>query len=108
MSTPSLYVIDLKMTLVNIIVIYVKKNEIQNIGFTIVKIVVILLIPNVFLGDAQITSLEVFTHLTATHIPLLSLRKLKITLHVTNVISLMKILFINASNVILTCTDFVH
>ena len=56
MSIPSLYVIDLKMTLVNIIVIFVKKNETQNIGSTTVKIVVILLIPNVFLGNTQIGS----------------------------------------------------
>ena len=44
------------MTLVNITVIFVKKNETQNIGFTTVKIVVILLIPNVFLGKGQIGS----------------------------------------------------
>ena len=108
MSIPSLYVIDLKMTLVNIIVIFVKKNETQNIGSTIVKIVVILLIPSVFLGNAQITSLEVFTHLIATHIPLLSLRKLKTTHYVTYVMILVIILSINVSNVILTCTNFVH
>ena len=70
--------IDLKMTPVNIIVIFVKKNEIQDIGFTIVKIVVILLIPNVFLENTQITSLEVLTHLIATYTLLLSLRKLKL------------------------------
>ena len=44
------------MTLVNITVIFVKKNETQNIGSTTVKIVVILLIPNVFLGNPQIAS----------------------------------------------------
>ena len=44
------------MTLANIIVIFVKKNETQNIGSTTVKIVVILLIPNVFLGNTQIAS----------------------------------------------------
>ena len=42
MSIPSLYVMLLKMTLVNIAVIFVKKNEILNNGSTIVKIVVIL------------------------------------------------------------------
>jgi len=36
MSIPSLYVILLKMTLVNTIVISVKKNETQSIGSTIV------------------------------------------------------------------------
>ena len=108
MSIRSLYVIDLKMTLVNIIVIFVKKNETQNIGSTTVKIVVILLIPNVFLENTRNTSLEVLTHLIATHTLLLSLRKLKTTHHVTYVISLATILSINVSNVILTCTNFVH
>ena len=42
MSIPSLYVMLLKMTLVNIAVISVKKNEILSNGSTIVKIVVIL------------------------------------------------------------------
>ena len=42
MSMPSLYVMLLKMTLVNIAVISVKKNEILSNGSTIVKIVVIL------------------------------------------------------------------
>ena len=36
MNMPSLSVILLKMTLVNITVIFVKKNESQSIGFTIV------------------------------------------------------------------------
>ena len=44
----------LKMTLVNIIMIYVKKKETQNNGSTTVYIVVILLIPNVFLENIQI------------------------------------------------------
>ena len=110
MSTPSLYVIDLKMTSVNIIVIFVKKNEIQDIGFTTVKIVVILLTLNVFLENTQITSLEVFTHLIATHTLLLSLRKLKLmmTHHDIYVIVLINILFINVSNVNLKCANFVH
>ena len=56
MSIPLLFVILPKMTLVNITVIFVKKNETQNIGSTTVKIVVILLIPNVFLGNTQIAS----------------------------------------------------
>ena len=42
MSIPSLYVMLLKMTLVNIAVISVKKNKILSNGSTIVKIVVIL------------------------------------------------------------------
>ena len=66
-SILSLSVIELKITLVNIIVIYVKKNETQSIGFTTVRIVVILLIQNVLLENTQITSLEVLTHLTVTH-----------------------------------------
>ena len=108
MSIPSFYIIDLKMTLGNIIVIFVKKNETQNIGSTTVKIVVILLIPNVFLRNTRNTSLEVLTHLIATHTPLLSLRKLKTTHHVTYVMILWNILSINVSNVILTCMNFVH
>ena len=90
MSIPLLSVIELKITLVNIIVIYVKKNETQSIGFTIVRVAVILLIQNVSLGNTQITSLEVLTHLTVTHTLLLSLRKLKTTLDVTNVMILVK------------------
>ena len=43
------FVILLKMTQVNIIVIIVKKNEMQKIGSTIVQIAFILLIPIVFL-----------------------------------------------------------
>jgi hypothetical protein len=83
MSIPSLSNILLKMTLENITVTFVRRNETKNLGSTIVQIVVILLIPNVFLGNIQITSLEVLTHLTVTHTPLLSLRKLKTTLNVT-------------------------
>ena len=90
MSIPLLSVIELKITLVNIIVIYVKKNETQSIGFTIVRIAVILLIQNVLLENTQITSLEVLTHLIVTHMLLLSLRKLKTTLDVTNVMVLVK------------------
>ena len=62
MSILSLFVLLLKMTLVNIIVISVKKNETRSIGSTIVQIAVILLIPNVFLGKTQIGSFEVLTH----------------------------------------------
>ena len=39
------------MILVNIIVIYVKKNEIQSIGFTTVQIAIIMPILDVFLGN---------------------------------------------------------
>ena len=56
MSIPSLSVILLKMTPMNIIVIFVKMNETQNIGSIIVQIAVILHIPNVFLGKSQISS----------------------------------------------------
>ena len=78
------------MNLVNIIVIFVKKNETQSIGFTTVRIAVILLIQIVLLGNTQITSLEVLTHLIVTHTLLLSLRKLKNSLNVTNVMVLVK------------------
>ena len=61
-SIPSLSVIFLKMTQVNIIVIYVKKNETQSIGSTVVNIAIIVLILNVFLGNTQIVSLEVTIH----------------------------------------------
>ena len=102
MSILSLSVILLKMTPVNIIVIYVKKNESQSIVSTTVQIAIILHIPNVLLGNIQISSLEVHTNLTVTHTPLLSLRKLKITLNVTNVVILAQSVFINVLNVIST------
>ena len=63
MSIPSLSVILLKMTLVNTIAIYVKKNETQSIGSTTVKIVVILLIPNVFLEMNQMLNNKYNGHL---------------------------------------------
>ena len=90
MSILSLSVMELKITLVNIIVIYVKKNETQSIGFTTVRIAVILLIQNVLLENTQITSLEVLTNLIVTHTLFLSLRKLRTTLDVTNVMILVK------------------
>ncbi|KAK7818313.1 hypothetical protein CFP56_041412 [Quercus suber] len=62
---------------------------------------VILLIPNVFLGHTQIASFEVLRHLIATHTPLLSLRKLKTTHHVTYVIVLVNILSINVSHILM-------
>ena len=55
MSIPSLYVILLKMTPISITVTFVKKNEIPSNGSTTVKVVVILLIPNVFLRNTQIS-----------------------------------------------------
>ena len=55
-SIPLLFVILLKMTLVNIIVTFMKKNMIQSIGSTIVQIAIILYIPNVFLGKIHISS----------------------------------------------------
>uniref|UniRef100_A0A2N9IHF2 DC1 domain-containing protein n=1 Tax=Fagus sylvatica TaxID=28930 RepID=A0A2N9IHF2_FAGSY len=90
MSIPSLSVILLKMTLVNTTAIFVKKNETQSIGSTTVKIAVILLIQNVFLGNNQIASLGVLTHLLVIHTPLLSLRKRKTTLYVADVAVLVK------------------
>ena len=56
MSILSLFNILLKMTLENITVTFVRRNETKNLGFTIVQIVVILLILNVFLGITQIAS----------------------------------------------------
>ena len=50
MSIPLLSNTLLKMTLKNIIVIFVRKNDIQNIGFITVQIVVILLILIAFFG----------------------------------------------------------
>ena len=98
MSIPSLSVILLKMTLVNIIVIFVKKNATQSIGSTIVQIAIILHIPNVFLGKTQISSNiynghlpEVLTHLFVTYTTLISLRKSKATLNVIDAILLAKI-----------------
>ena len=110
MSIPSLSVIELKMTLVNIIAIFVKKNGgTQSIGFTTVRIAVILRIQIVLLGNTQITSLEVFTILNSiTHTLLLSLRKLKTTLHVTNVMVLVKSWSINVLSVISTFTRNVY
>ena len=54
MSIPPHFVILLEMTLVNTFVISVKKNETQSIGSTTVQVAVILLIPTIFLGNAQI------------------------------------------------------
>ena len=109
MSIPSFLVMLLKMTLVNIIVIYVKKKETQNNGFTTVHIVVILLIRNVFLENIQILNLEFFTYLTVTHTPLLWFIKLKTTMHVTNVtIPAMKCFSNNVYHVISTCTGIVY
>ena len=56
MSILLLSFILLKMTPVNIIVIFVKKNATQSIGSTIVQIAIILYIPNVFLGKIQFAS----------------------------------------------------
>ena len=81
---------QLKMTLVNITIISVKKNEAQTIGSTTMQIALILHIPNVFLGYTQIGSWEALTHLIVTDTLLLSLRKLKITIHVTDVVFLAK------------------
>ena len=108
MSIPSLSVILLKMTPVNIIVIYVKKNESQSIVSTIVQIAIILHIPNVLLGNIQISSFEVHTNLTVTHTPLLSLRKPKTTLNVTIVVILAQSCFTSVPNVISTDIVIVH
>ena len=100
------------MTPMNIIVISVKKNEIQNIGSIIVQIVVILHIPNVFLGKTQMPSNTCNGHLfggantlSVTHTSLCLLRKQKTTL---DVIVLVKSWFTDVPNVISTCTIIVH
>lgn len=75
----------------------------------------ILYIPNVFLGNTQISSNTYFGHLfggVCTFVyhphPLLSLRKSKITLNVIDVIVLEKSWSINVANVISTCTIIVY
>ena len=74
------------MTQVNIIAIFVRKNETtQSIGSIIVKNVIILLIPNVFLkspyimdGETiEILSLGALTYPPSTNIPLLLFRRLR-------------------------------
>uniref|UniRef100_A0A7N2L667 Uncharacterized protein n=1 Tax=Quercus lobata TaxID=97700 RepID=A0A7N2L667_QUELO len=89
-STPSILVIQLKMILVNITIISVKKKETQTIGSTTVQIALIPHIPNIFSGNIQIGSNETLKYLIVTDNPFLSLRKLKVTLHVTNVVFLAK------------------
>ena len=69
MNIPSLSVLLLKMTPVNITVISVKKNKILSNGFTIVRIAIFLLITVVFLGTHQMSSNIYNNHLLgdATH-----------------------------------------
>ena len=57
------------MTLVNITVISVKKNETETIGSTTAQIALILHIPNVFSRNIQIGSKEALKHLIVTDIP---------------------------------------
>ena len=74
------------MTLVSITVTFVKKNEIPNNGSTIVQNVVILLIPNVFLGNTQISK---ETQLIATCFEMLHTDLIvKTTLYDTNDLSM--------------------
>ena len=56
MNIPSTSVILLKMTPVNITVIFVKKNEIPSNGSTTVQSAAFLLIVTVFLGKIQMSS----------------------------------------------------
>ena len=107
MSIHSLSAILLKMTPVNIIVIYVKENETKIIGSITVKNVAILFISNVFLEDPQISSNTYNNNLfRVAYIfdyhphSILSLRKLKTTLNVTVVVILVKSLSVNVPNVI--------
>ena len=86
------------MTQVNIIAIFVRKNETtQSIGSTIVKNVIILLIPNVFLKSPYIMNGETTEILSSgaliyppsTNIPLLLFRRLRTALIiVTSVVDL--------------------
>ena len=86
------------MTQVNIIAIFVRKNETtQSIGSTIVKNVIILLIPNVFLKCPYIVNGETTEILSSgalidppsTDIPLLLFRRLRTALIiVTSVVDL--------------------
>ena len=109
MNILSLSLIWLKMILVNITVIFVKKNETQSIGSTTVKIAVILLMLYVFLVNTQKCQLwRVLTHLIVTHTSLLSLRKLKTALNVTNVAILAMRFSFNVPGVISTCTFIVY
>ena len=85
-----------------------RRTRLKSIGFTIVRIAVILLIQIVLLGNTQIPSLEVLTHLIVTYTLLLSLRKLKTTLNVTNVMVLVKSWSINVLSVISTFTMIVY
>ena len=107
MSIHSLSAILLKITPVNIIVIYVKMNETKSIGSITVKNVAILLIPNVFLEYPQISSnthngnLFRVAYIFNYHPhSIRSLRKLKTTLNVTVVVILVKSLSVNVPNVI--------
>ena len=107
MSIHSLSAILLKMTPVNIIVIYVKENETKIIGSITVKNVAIMFISNVFLEDPQISSNTYNNNLfRVAYIfdyhphSILSLRKLKTTLNVTVVVILVKSLSVNVPNVI--------
>ena len=75
-STSLPFVILLKMAQVNIIMIFVKKNEMQRISSTIVHIAIILLIPIVFLDmpkmmkkTFEISSLGSLAHIPSISIP---------------------------------------
>jgi hypothetical protein len=95
-------VIRMKMILVvNIIVIFVKKSEIQNTGSTIVQTLVFLLIPIAFLGDFLVSSLGGLTHLTCTNIPSLWLTRARESIfRVIDVVVLAMTLLLNVSIVI--------
>ena len=88
------------MTQVNIIVIFVKKNEIQYISSTIVKIAITRLIPNAFLESSKISSLGSLAHIICTTIPSLLYVRLRTTLYVRNVRNLAMTWPLNALHVI--------
>lgn len=83
------FVILLKIVQKNIIEIFVRKNEVLNIGFTIVKSAVIPFIPNAFweskqipdFKTGQISSLGRLTRPTSTNIPSLLFITLSAILH---------------------------
>jgi len=60
------------------------------------------------LGNIQILNLDFLTHLTVTHTPLLSFKKLKTAMHVTDVmVPMMKSFSTNVYHVISTSTRIV-
>jgi len=102
MNNHSYSVIKVKKILImSIIVIFVKKHEIQNIGSTIVRISIFLHTLNAFLEKIQISSLGRLLCLTSTNIPSLLLTSARASiLYVINVVNLVMVGLLNVPNVI--------